>query len=98
MPILIGPIPPVVTKIVEGASVTPGARVVVVVVDDEVDVVLVVAVVEVLEDDVVDDDGGSATSSPEHAVTSSARIASQGISRVPMVRRVHRDEGRALVL
>ncbi len=89
------PIPPVVTKIVEGASVTPGVRVVVVVVD-EVDVVLVVAVVDVVEDEVAEDDGGSVASSPEQAAANSARTVSQGISRAPIPRIVHRADGPAL--
>jgi hypothetical protein len=92
-----GPIPPVVTEIVEGASVTPGVRVVVVVVDD-VDVVLVVAVVDVVEDDVADDDGGSVTSSPEQAAPSRTRTVSHGISRVRILRRVHSADGQALEL
>ncbi len=91
-----GPIPPVVTEIVEGASVTPGVRVVVVVVDD-VDVVLVVAVVDVVEDDVADD-GGSVTSSPEQAAPSRTRTVSHGISRVRILRRVHSADGQALEL
>jgi hypothetical protein len=86
-----------VTKIVEGASVTPGVRVVVVVVD-EVDVVLVVAVVDVIEDDEADGDGRSTASSPEQAATSSARPVTQGISRVPIHPRVHRAGGPALEL
>jgi len=75
--------------------VTPGVRVVVVVVVD-VDVVLVVAVVDVVEDEVVEDAGGSAASSPEQAAASSARTVSQGISRAPIVRIVHRADGPTL--
>jgi hypothetical protein len=68
----------------------------VVVVDVDVDVVLVVTVVDVVEDEVVEDAGGSAASSPEQAAANNARTVSQGISRAPILRIVHRVDDPAL--